>query len=31
MLSYCSEVWGFVEGTQIDRVHMQFCKKATWG
>ena len=27
MLSYCSEVWGFVEGTQIERVHMQFCKK----
>jgi len=19
--------WGFVEGTQIERVHMQFCKK----
>ena len=27
ILSYCSEVWGFVEGTQIERVHMQFCKK----
>ena len=22
MLSYCSEVWGFLEGTQIERVHM---------
>ena len=27
ILSYCSEVWGFVEGTQIERIHMQFCKK----
>ena len=26
ILSYCSEVLGFVEGTQIESVHMQFCK-----
>lgn len=27
ILSYCGEVWGFVEGKQIEKVHIQFCKK----
>ncbi len=29
ILNYCSEIWGFVQGTQIERVHLQFCKMST--
>ena len=27
ILNYSCEVWGFIEGSAIERVHMQFCKR----
>ena len=27
ILNYGSEVWGFVQGSAIERVHMQYCKR----
>ena len=26
-LNYASEVWGFIQGNAIERIHLQFCKK----
>ena len=27
ILNYGSQVWGFAQGTRIERVHLQFCKR----
>jgi hypothetical protein len=27
ILNYGSEVWGFIQGNSVERVHMQFCKR----
>ena len=27
VLNYASEVWGFIQGNAIERIHFQFCKK----
>ena len=27
ILSYCSEVWGFCQASQVERTHMLFCKQ----
>ena len=27
ILNYGSEVWGFIQGKSIERVHLQFCKQ----
>ena len=27
ILNYAAEVWGFFKATQIERVHLQFCKR----
>ena len=27
ILDYGSEVWGFVPGSAVERVHLQFCKR----
>ena len=27
VLNYASEVWGFIQGNAIERIHLQFCKK----
>lgn len=27
VLNYDCEVWGFIKGTAIEKVHMQFCKR----
>ena len=27
ILNYDSEVWGFVQGSAVERVHLQFCKR----
>ena len=27
ILDYGSEIWGFIQGNAIERVHLQFCKR----
>jgi len=27
ILNYACDVWGFVKGNAIERVHLQFCKR----
>ena len=27
ILNYASQVWGFIQGSSIERVHLQFCKR----
>ena len=27
IMNYGSEVWGFIQGTSLERVHLQFCKQ----
>ena len=27
IMKYGSEVWGFIEGKSLERVHLQFCKQ----
>ena len=27
ILNYANQVWGFIQGSSIERVHLQFCKR----